>query len=306
MLPIHCTTAWAKILPVLTRMKLTIKNRPHCLRHLPISKGRMGEEVLAAGGGVWIDAGRVQRPSGHANPDADGSGKRNPDGHRHLVPSHRHCDATAAQPATSTADTRPGVGRSVIFPTPSTTRRFGNTAGSDDASAILTNSRLVLSITQPGPLAIASLRNQSIAGDFYAEAHGKYQPVQRHRPVRDALSAPQAAGIIFASCSTATGRKRLERVRGGVTYPLLGWLPAMTHPWEAPAQIKLGVWAVGREMRLFLNETYQFSLTDPVFSAGTSGFSPMRMARAPLRSPSLTFRSIPSPIFSPRPSPVPS
>ena len=56
-------------------------------------------------------------------------------------------------------------------------------------------------------------------------------------------------------------------MRGGVAYPLLDWLSSNDAPIGAPAQVKLGVWAVGREMRFFLNDHYQFSVLDPVFSS---------------------------------------
>jgi len=104
----------------------------------------------------------------------------------------------------------------------------------------------------------------------------------------------KAVQIFYRFDITCNGQERLDRVRAGVAYPLENWLSSNDVPLAAPAQIKLGVWAVGQEIRLFLNDTYQFSMTDPVFSSGGSDFLPMRVARARSPSPFPTCQSIPS------------
>jgi hypothetical protein len=81
---------------------------------------------------------------------------------------------------------------------------------------------------------------------------------------------------------TCNGQERLERVRGGVTYPLIGWLLSNDVPSGAPAQVKLGIWAVGPVMRFFVNNTFEFSLTDPVFSTGTFGFFAYATGKSPV------------------------
>jgi hypothetical protein len=219
-------------------------------------------------------------------------------------PATATATATAAQPATSTADTRPGVG-DLLFSDSFDDPAFWNTAGSDDASAILTNNRLVLSIIQPGPLAIASLRNQSIAGDFYAEATAAIS-LCSGTDQYGMLFRAAGSGDYYRFVLNCNGQERLERVRGGVTYPLLGWLSSNDAPVGAPAQVKLGVWAVGREMRLFLNETYQFSLTDPVFSAGTFGFFAYANGKSPVTISFSDFSVYSVAYILPTSSPVPS
>jgi hypothetical protein len=42
-------------------------------------------------------------------------------------------------------------------------------------------------------------------------------------------------------------------------------------PPGAPGLVRIGVWAVGRELRLFLNGRFQFSINDPSFPIGTLG-----------------------------------
>ena len=52
-------------------------------------------------------------------------------------------------------------------------------------------------------------------GRFLRRGHGRYQPVQRQGPVRDALSRPPAARIITVSSSTATARSAWNACAAG-------------------------------------------------------------------------------------------
>jgi hypothetical protein len=208
------------------------------------------------------------------------------------------------QPATPTADERPGLG-DLLFSDSFDDPAFWNTASSADASAMLTNSRLVLSITEPGPLSIASLRSQPSAGDFYAEATADLSLCSGNDQY-GILFRAGGSGDYYRFVLNCNGQERLERERGGVIYPLLGWLSSNDVSMGAPAQTKLGVWSVGREMRLFLNDRYQFSMVDPVFSAGTFGFFAYASGKSPV---TISFSDLS--VYSvsyilPTPSPLPS
>ena len=48
-------------------------------------------------------------------------------------------------------------------------------------------------------------------------------------------------------------------------------LPSGDVPPGAPGEVRIGIWAVGAEMRLFLNGRYQFSIREPSFPSGTIG-----------------------------------
>ena len=180
-----------------------------------------------------------------------------------------------------------------------------NTASSAEASAMLTRNRLVLSIIAPGPLSITSLRSQPALGDFYVEAAADIS----------LCSGKDQYGMLYRAAGSAdyyrfvlncSGQERLERVRGGVAYSVHDWLTSNDVPSGAPAQVKLGVWAVGREMRFFLNDNYQFSTIDPVFSNGSFGFyiyangkSPVTVSFSDLSVYSVSY-------ILPTPSPLPS
>jgi hypothetical protein len=219
------------------------------------------------------------------------------------------------QPQTPTEEFHPGVG-SLIFTDSFDQLELWDTSSSAQASAELTRNRLVLSIIGPGPLSIISMRNQPVMGDFFAQAmvdislcSGKdqYGMLFRASGSRD----------LYRFTINCSGQLRLERMRGGETYPLLDWLSSGDAPTGAPAQVKLGIWAVGREMRVFLNDHYQFNLYDPVFSSGTLGFFISASGQTPVTvsfselsvysvfyispTPSLT----PSPTLTPSRTPIP-
>jgi hypothetical protein len=42
-------------------------------------------------------------------------------------------------------------------------------------------------------------------------------------------------------------------------------------PSAAPSSSRLGVWAVGKEMRFFVNDQHQFTITDKTLPSGAMG-----------------------------------
>jgi hypothetical protein len=63
---------------------------------------------------------------------------------------------------------------------------------------------------------------------------------------------------------------RAERISGGTRLPIYDPVPSgdVARP---PGEVRIGIWAVGEEMRLFLNDRYQFSVRDPKFPIGAFG-----------------------------------
>ncbi len=138
-------------------------------------------------------------------------------------------------------------------------------------SATVTRNRLILSISGQGPVSILSLRSQPTLEDFYAEATVKLS----------LCGSKDQFGMIFRAAPgdnhyrfevRCDGQVRLERRLSGSISPLLEWQSSGDAPSAAPADVILGVWAVGSEMRFFLNDHYQFTVRDPVLHTGTVGF----------------------------------
>jgi hypothetical protein len=213
-----------------------------------------------------------------------------------------------------TEEYHPGVG-ALIFSDSFDQPGLWNTTSSAKASALVTRNRLILSISEPGPLSIISLRSQPVVGDFYAEAVVDI----------NLCNGNDQYGMLFRASSsqdfyrftvTCNGQLRLERVRAGETYPLLDWLSTGDIPLGAPAEVRMGVWAVDREMRIFLNDHFQASVLDPVFSSGTLGFfvfasggDPVTISFSNLSTYSVSYifpTPSPTPFLTPLSSPIPN
>jgi hypothetical protein len=69
---------------------------------------------------------------------------------------------------------------------------------------------------------------------------------------------------------TCDGQIRAERISGGTRLPIYDPVPSGDAP-RPPAEVRIGIWAVGDEMRLFLNDRFQFSVRDPKFPIGAFG-----------------------------------
>jgi len=170
----------------------------------------------------------------------------------------------------STPEQRPGLGE-LLFTDSFNQPDLWSTWVASWASATVTRNQLILSISGQGPVSISSLRNQPMLGDFYAVS-----TVTLHL-----CGGKDQFGMIFRYTDSSNyytfavscdGQARLERRLSGSTTPMINWQPSGDAPIAAPAQVKIGVWTVGSEMRFFLNDNYQFSVRDPVLHEGTLGF----------------------------------
>jgi hypothetical protein len=179
-----------------------------------------------------------------------------------------------------TRDQRPGVG-SLLFMDSFSEPGSWSTAASSQASASISRNQLFLSTSTPGPLSILSLRSEPSLGDFYAEV-----------TVKLILCGPaDQFGMIFHAAPgenyyrlsvSCAGKVRMERSLSGTIQILTDWLTSSDAPNAAPAQLTLGVWMVGKEIRAFLNGNFQFEVQDPVLPVGTLGFYAYANGAAPI------------------------
>jgi hypothetical protein len=219
------------------------------------------------------------------------------------------------QPVASTLEYHPGVG-DLLFSDSFDQPELWNTSTSSLASAIVTRNRLVLSITGTGPVSINSLRSQPTVGDFYAEAMADVSLCSGKDQYGMAFRAAPG-GNYYRYVINCNGQVRLERGNSGVTYPIQDWQPSGDATIGAPAQVRIGVWAAGSELRVFLNDHYQFTIRDPLFHTGTIGFFIYANGKTPITvsfsdlsvysvfylspTPSLTSSRTPTPSRTPKP-----
>jgi hypothetical protein len=165
-----------------------------------------------------------------------------------------------------TPEMRPGLGTTILtdeFSDPS----LWDTATSDQASAEMDNNRLNLSAQSK--VYMISLRHELTASDYYAELTARPSLCRDDDSYGLLVRANALAYYRFSlSCN---GNVFAERISGIKHESLQEPLPSGDVPRGAPGEVRIGVWAVGSEMRLFLNGRYQFSVSSSNYPSGTIG-----------------------------------
>jgi hypothetical protein len=160
----------------------------------------------------------------------------------------------------------PGIGQSLLKDD-FTDSKVWDTVTSDQASAIIQNKHLILAI-QPG-VSIASLRRGVIFKNFYAEITVDI----------GLCRTDDTYGLIIRSTGTSfyrfvftcNGTVQVERVKSSTRLLIANPIASGDAPLGAPGEVKIGIWAVGGEMRLFLNDRFQFAVKERTFPSGAFG-----------------------------------
>jgi hypothetical protein len=165
-----------------------------------------------------------------------------------------------------TPEMRPGLGDILLeddFSDPS----LWNTAASDKASAIVSNNRLTLAV-QSG-VSMLSLRQDFFPDNYYAEITAR--PSLCRGDDNYGVLVRASAASFYRFVLTCNGTIRAERVLNGTRIILQQPLPSADVPPGAPGEVRIGIWAFDRDIRIFLNGRYQFSISEPTLPGGTIG-----------------------------------
>ena len=128
---------------------------------------------------------------------------------------------------------------------------------------------LSLAISLPKGV-LVSTRSEPVLTDFYLEVTAAPSLCLNgdNYGVQFRMSSSSDFYRFSISCN---GQVRLERLKGGVGLLLHDWsISAQALP-NNSGSYKLGVWAVGSELRLYLNDVQQFSASDASLSFGGLG-----------------------------------
>lgn len=184
---------------------------------------------------------------------------------------------------TDTPEMSPGIGALTLSDDFSDESEW-DTAVSDQASAVISANRLSLAV-QPG-IYLQSLRHDLTLDDFYAELTARPSLCRANDNYGIIIRSTGASYYRFIlSCD---GQVRAERISGGVRLPIQDPLPSGDAP-RPPGEVRIGIWAVGGEMRLFLNGRFQFSVTEGTFPSGAFGVFARSAGENPL---SVTFSDL--------------
>jgi len=156
---------------------------------------------------------------------------------------------------TSTPDWHPGLG-SLTVSDNFTDKTQWETGEKSVGSIAYSHEKLTLAISKPSGT-LYSFRKAQVASDFYLTI--------RANPVL--CKQADAYGVMFRVNSNmdfyrllinCNGLLRLERVRNGNVTVLQDWLPSGQIAAGAPMDLEIGIWAVNQDLRIFINDIYQF------------------------------------------------
>ena len=164
--------------------------------------------------------------------------------------------------ATATPNLLPGLGE-VLYSDDFTDPENWSDLGTDTVR----EGQLTLAAS-PG-IYLMSLHQELLVSNFYAEITAHLSLCRGVDEYGILVRAIPAAYYRFTlNCN---GEVKADRIISGARVPLQTPFTTIDAPRGGPAEVKIAVWAVGREMRFFLNGHYQFTADDPVMTNGTLG-----------------------------------
>jgi hypothetical protein len=133
----------------------------------------------------------------------------------------------------------------------------------------LGKSELSLGVTKPRGY-LFSLRQETALGDFYLEVDAS-PSICRAADEYGLLLRYTSPGSFYRFGLTCRGEGRVDRVVNGAASSAQPPTPHGAIPPGAPSTSRLGVWALGKELRFYVNGAYLFSVRDPVLMVGGLG-----------------------------------
>lgn len=172
------------------------------------------------------------------------------------------------QVVTPTEDMRPNFGR-VLLEDDFSTQNGWTLTQTQTGSVAYGKNELTIAIGETNAT-LFSVREEPIFTNFYLEITAEpslcrgldeYGVLFRVSPTID----------YYRFSLSCDGQVRLDRVKGGQASSPQPWMLSGAVPPGAPSSSRLGISAVGAEMRFFVNGQYQFSINDPLLTSGGVG-----------------------------------
>jgi hypothetical protein len=167
---------------------------------------------------------------------------------------------------TATPEMRPGLGNTTLNDS-FTDDSLWDIATSDQGSSSIEGNRLTLAVASQ--VYLISLRHNLNIDNFYAEITAQLNLCRGGDSYGLLIRANAVAYYRFSL--TCDGMVYAERVRFKNIQQLQEPIFSGNAPKGPPDEVRIGVWAVGTEMRLFINGQYQFSVHDASYASGSIG-----------------------------------
>ena len=169
---------------------------------------------------------------------------------------------------TATIEMRSGVGE-LIFEDDFSSQGAWQLSQSANGTVALGQNELSIAIVQPRAY-LFSTRTEPTFGNFYAEITASPN-LCAGLDEYGLLFRLRSIGDFYRYSLSCDGQVRLDRVVGATAGSPQTWLVSASVPRGAPSSSRLGVWAVDKELRFFVNDEFQFAVSDPYHGSGILG-----------------------------------
>jgi len=198
-----------------------------------------------------------------------------------------------------TPDLRPSLGK-VLLDDPFTDKTLWPVAQTNTGSVAYGRGELTLAVSAARGT-LMSLREAPVLDDFYLQVEA-LPSLCRNEDMYGLLLRASSAQDYYRLLVTCSGRLRLERLKGGKVLPLQDWSQSGQIFPGGMLRTRLGVWAQGDNMHVFVNDVYQFTARDTVWDNGTLGLFARSAGDTPLTvsfSNLAVYQAGPAPQLSP-------
>ena len=185
-----------------------------------------------------------------------------------FLPTATTTPFTLTMVPSATPELRPGIG-SILLEDDFKNDSAWLISQTTTSMAALGDHALSLALSQPKGY-LYSIRTEPHFDNFYAEITTS-PSLCSGEDQYGLLLRFSSASSFYRFALTCDGRLRLDRIVGGTASSPQGWLQSSSVPSAAPSQSRIGVWAMGNELRFFVNEQYQFAIHDPMLTSGAIG-----------------------------------
>jgi hypothetical protein len=169
---------------------------------------------------------------------------------------------------TATLEMHPGVGE-IIFEDDFSDAGAWQLGQSSNGTVAMGVNELSIALVQPRAY-LASTRTEPTFGNFYAEITAS-PSLCSGLDEYGLLFRVRSLGNLYRYSLSCDGQVRLDRVVGGTGGSPQPWLASASVPRGAPSSSRLGVWAVGKDLRFFINDEFQFAVSDGYHASGLLG-----------------------------------
>ena len=134
----------------------------------------------------------------------------------------------------------------------------------------LGKNELSLTITKPQGY-VSTLRQEPSLSDFYLEVDA-YPSLCIGKDQYGLLIRSNTPTSFYRFALSCDGRARVDLISGTNATSPQPWIESASIPSGAPSHVKIGVLSKGEELSLWVNDQYQFTISDKTLHSGRIGF----------------------------------